>query len=258
MIDRLRFRSDLLPIDHFDARFSDENLRFWVPLLVELARVQAGSRVLDVGCGTGGIARAIAAATSAEVTGCDVSERFIVEARRRTEPPTAGRVAWVVADAERLPFPAESFERVLLSMVLHQVADPPAAVRAAFRVLRPEGVVAVRTIAPEEVFDRIPERYLPAMAAADAARLLDLETVQEMLAAAGFEVESVERVLRNKRLDLAEEERALRVEAASRYEFLTEADLADAVRRMREDAAASEGHWIDPRPTMFVVASKPG
>jgi ubiquinone/menaquinone biosynthesis C-methylase UbiE len=256
VVDPVRYRSDRLPTDHFDARFSDDNLRFWVPVLVAAARIGAGDRVLDVGCGTGGFTRGIADAAAAEVTGCDVSARFIEEARRRPAP-ARGRVDWVVADAERLPLPSSSFDRVLLSMVLHQLADPAAGVHEAFRVLRRGGVVLVRTIAPEDVHERVPERYLLRMAAVDEARLQSLDLLRVLLEAAGFVVESVDRVLRNKVLSLAEQEQELLTEARSRYEFLTEAELAEAVRRMREDAAASEGDWIDPRPTMFVVASKP-
>jgi ubiquinone/menaquinone biosynthesis C-methylase UbiE len=256
VIDPVRYRSDRLPTEHFDARFSDDNLRFWVPVLVEVARIKAGIRVLDVGCGTGGFTRGIADAAAAEVTGCDVSKKFVAEARSRPAP-SRGRVEWVVGDAEHLPFGPSSFDRVLLSLVLHQLADPAAAVREAFRVLRTGGVVVVRTIAPEDVHGRVPERYLPRMAGVDAARLPGIDLLRELLEAAGFVVESVERVLRNKVLIPAEQEQELLTEARSRYEFLTENELAEAVRRMRKDAAASEGPWIDPRPTMFVVASKP-
>jgi hypothetical protein len=34
MIDPVAFRSDLLPTEHFNARFSEDNLKFWAPLLI--------------------------------------------------------------------------------------------------------------------------------------------------------------------------------------------------------------------------------
>jgi SAM-dependent methyltransferase len=141
--------------------------------------------VLDVGCGTGGFARAIASAAPAEVTGFDRSARFIDFARRRPRPP-AGAVRWVVGDAEQLPFAALSFDRVLLSLVLHQLADPRAGVAGAVRVLRGGGLVLVRTIAPEDVAGRVPQRFIPRMAAADAARLPSVEAITAWLAQAGF------------------------------------------------------------------------
>ena len=119
MRDPTSFRSALLPTEHFDRRFSPENVAFWVPLLVSEGRISSDTEVLDVGCGTGGFAREIARLTSARVTGCDQAEQFI-EFARATPEPEAGAVAWAIGDAEELPFEASSFDRVLLSLVLHQ------------------------------------------------------------------------------------------------------------------------------------------
>jgi len=252
--DRVAFRSDRLPTNHFDRRFSEENLAFWVPLLVSAARISAGADVLDVGCGTGGFSRAIARSAPARVTGYDLSERFIEQAR--TLPaPEAGAVEWVVGDAEQLPFDDSSFDRVLLSLVLHQLPHPRAAVREAFRVLRGGGLALVRTIAPEDAVERIPERYLPTMAAADAARLPPIEAVESWLREAGFVSIVTERVVRNKRLTLEEEERALQVEVRARYAFLPQAELDQGLARLRAAASAGRGEWVDPRPTYIIVAA---
>jgi 2-polyprenyl-3-methyl-5-hydroxy-6-metoxy-1,4-benzoquinol methylase len=64
--DPTAFRSDRLPTGHFDARFSDDNLAFWVPILIDAAQIGPGLEVLDVGCGTGGFTRAIAASAGAD------------------------------------------------------------------------------------------------------------------------------------------------------------------------------------------------
>ncbi|HEX6700637.1 MAG TPA: methyltransferase domain-containing protein [Gaiellaceae bacterium] len=245
-VDRRRFRSDRLPLDHFDSRFSDDNLAFWPPLFVELAHIRAGDRVLDVGCGTGGYSIAIAAATSARVTGVDESERFIARAREKP-----GAATFVVGDAERLPFDAASFDRVLLSLVLHQLERPEAALSEAFRVLGDGGIALIRTIAPEDAYDRIPERYLRRMADADAARLLPTDAIVEMLEGAGFTQISAKRVLRNKQLSLPAVEQALRAERA-RYDFLTDTEIDSAIRQLREDG----GPWVDPRPNTILVATK--
>jgi len=252
--DPVVFRSDRLPAEHFDGRFSGENLAFWVPLLLKAAQVTPGLEVLDVGCGTGGFARAIASLAPAQITGCDRSERFIDFARRLPRPPV-GMVHWVVGDAQQLPFRCSSFDRILLSLVLHQLPDPRAGIGEAFRVLCDGGRVLVRTIAPGDVARRVPHRYVPTMAAADAARLPPVEAITDWLVQAGFTLVSNERHLRNKRLALAEVERDLFTEARFRYAFLTSDEINAGVQRMRADAA--QGEWIDPRPTRLLVGIKP-
>jgi SAM-dependent methyltransferase len=254
--DPTSFRSGLLPTEHFDQRFSQENLAFWAPLLIDRGRISADTEVLDVGCGTGGFAREIARLTSARVTGLDEAEQFI-DFARTTPDDDPGAVGWVVGDADELPFPASSFDRVLLSLVLHQLARPASAVDEAFRVLRPGGLVLVRTIAPDDARDRVPERYIPSMAAADAARLPALETITEWLRRAGFADITISRHLRNKVLDLDDEETALQAEVQGRYPFVPADELEDGVRRMREDAERARGTWIDPRPTYIIVSAKP-
>ena len=222
-----------------------------MPLLVEAARIDPGLDVLDVGCGTGGFAREIARVAGARVTGCDRSGRFLEFARG-----APGDVNWVEGDAERLPFEAASFDRVLLSLVLHQLAEPFAAVAEAFRVLRGDGLALVRTIAPEDVAGRVPERYLPAMAAADEARLPPIDDVVTWLERAGFVDVDVRRHRRNKRLVFAEQERELRIEARFRYPLIAEDEIDRAVEQMRRDAEAA-GEWVDPRPTYVIVARRP-
>ncbi len=76
-VDATDFRSELLPTEHFDRRFRPESVAFWVPLLVETGRIDERTTVLDVGCGTGGFARAIAERTGAAVVGVDGSARFL-------------------------------------------------------------------------------------------------------------------------------------------------------------------------------------
>jgi SAM-dependent methyltransferase len=255
--DPTAFRSGLLPVEHFDRRFSADNLEFWVPVLVREARIDSDTDVLDVGCGTGGFARAIAGATSARVTGCEQAPHFVEFARAAAEDDSVA-VTWVVGDAEALPFAASSFDRVLLSLVLHQLSEPRSAVAEAFRTLRPGGLVLVRTIAPEDVPNRVPERFVPSMAAADAARMPALETIREWLERAGFVDVDVRRHLRNKVLELGAQEAALRAEVRGRYGFVTQEEVAEGVRRMRLDASRASGRWVDPRPTYTIVAKRPG
>jgi ribosomal-protein-alanine N-acetyltransferase len=221
--------SDRVPPEDFDAeRFTAENLAFWVPLLVALGRIEAEDWVLDVGCGTGGFAAAIASATGAHVVGCDRSLAFLEYARARS-----AAVEWVAGDAERLPFDAGSFDCVLLSLVLHQLSDPSRAVMEAFRVLRRPGHLLVRTVLPVDAAARVPFRFVPALAEAQAMLMPSLDDVVGWARAAGFDHVRTRRVCRNKRLHVDEVEAQLRKEAGRRYAFLAQAELEEGVRRMR-------------------------
>ena len=102
--------------------------------------------VLEIGCGTGVVCRAIASRDgfAGTVTGVDQSEDFIEVARALSADDAAGdRVQFAVGDAYRLDFPAASFDAVIAHTLLSHVRDPFAVLEEAARVVRPGGVVAV-------------------------------------------------------------------------------------------------------------------
>jgi ubiquinone/menaquinone biosynthesis C-methylase UbiE len=103
-----------------------------------------GARVLEVGAGTGNVTiRAIQAVPSAEVTALDPDPRALERARRKA----AGRpgIRFEQGYAQQLPYAADTFDRVLSSMMLHHlVPDVKVATLAeAFRVLKPGGEMHV-------------------------------------------------------------------------------------------------------------------
>jgi SAM-dependent methyltransferase len=109
-----------------------------VPLTVAVCwRARAGSRVLDLGCGTGELARALTA-SGLRVTGCDISPQMLRHARDR-----GGCAGWVrlAPDWRRLPFASGAFDVVVATSVLEYVDEPAAVLRECARVLRPGGVM---------------------------------------------------------------------------------------------------------------------
>lgn len=98
-----------------------------------------GDRVLDVGCGTGHLAFAVARRSgAARVRGVDIAEPYVEHARRHNQDP---RVVFDVADACALPFPDHSFDRVLSLLVLHFVPRVDQAISEMRRVAKPGGIV---------------------------------------------------------------------------------------------------------------------
>ena len=240
--------SDRLPAEDFHAeRYPRENVAFWIPWLVELGDLGRAERVLDLGCGTGGFAVAIAEETGAQVVGCDRSPSFLAYARGRS-----AAVEWVRGDAASLPFAGSSFDRVLMSLLLHQLEEQARAVAEAFRVLRRPGALVVRTVLPEAASARIPFRFFPTLARVQAEQMPPLEDVTAWMRAAGFGHIRVREVFRNKWLELGSVEAQLRREVEHRYPFLPADELEDGLRRMRETWDGRP----DPRPVHFVVAEK--
>ncbi|MGH7307942.1 MAG: methyltransferase domain-containing protein [Candidatus Rokuibacteriota bacterium] len=109
--------------------------------------VGLGDVVLEVGCGTGVVLRALAARVGrrGRVVGVDPSRSLRAAAARILRGHPRRRAITVRAgDGARLPFPADRFDATLAVTVLLHVADPLAVVKEMVRVTRPGGVVAVQ------------------------------------------------------------------------------------------------------------------
>jgi ubiquinone/menaquinone biosynthesis C-methylase UbiE len=104
----------------------------------------AGLRVLDFGCGTGGIAcHLVAAHGAAHVTGIDVEAPVLAHARHRAQRRgLAARTAFVKVEPGPLPFSDATFDAVFSKDAMIHVPDKEALFADLFRVLRPGGVIA--------------------------------------------------------------------------------------------------------------------
>ena len=106
---------------------------------VDFVGVGDGERVLDVGCGTGSLAQAVAARTSlSQIHGVDLAAPYVEHAARTNGDP---RLRFSVGDACALDFPDHAFDRVLSLLALHFVPTPLAAIGEMRRVARPGAVV---------------------------------------------------------------------------------------------------------------------
>jgi sarcosine/dimethylglycine N-methyltransferase len=108
--------------------------------LAKLAGIASGMAVLDVGCGVGGPARALAASCGCRVTGVDLSAPFVDAARYLTERTGQGAlVTFQTGNALELPFDAGHFDAVLLQHVAMNISDRPRLYREIRRVLKQGG-----------------------------------------------------------------------------------------------------------------------
>ncbi|HEU5482785.1 MAG TPA: methyltransferase domain-containing protein [Sphingomicrobium sp.] len=135
-----------IPQAELDAAIAYESLMVpallgpWCSTVADAANLAAGQRVLDIACGTGALAREAAdrVGVTGAVSGLDLSGGMLAVAKR-----LAPDLEWREGAAESLPFPDDSFDRVISQFGLMFFRDRPAAVREALRVLHPEGRLAM-------------------------------------------------------------------------------------------------------------------
>jgi SAM-dependent methyltransferase len=121
--------------------------------LVKHAKVRAGQRVLDVGCGTGVVA-ITAVRHGAEVVGLDLTPALLERARENARVADV-KIDWREGDVESLPFEDGAFD-VVTSQFGHMFAPrPEVAVAEMLRVLKPGGTIAFATWPPEMLTGRM-------------------------------------------------------------------------------------------------------
>ncbi len=101
-----------------------------------------GARALDICCGTGDMAFALASVSKqqAEIVGADFSHAMLVRAAEKSRGTS---MKWIEADALRLPVPGASFDLVTSAFGFRNLADYNAGLREIFRVLRSGGEVGI-------------------------------------------------------------------------------------------------------------------
>ena len=116
----------------------------WRRAAVVQGDIRPGDRVLDVCAGTGDLAILCAQRLGGRgaVVGADLNREMLSLARRKQRARRLP-VAWLQADAEALPFPAGSFDRVLIGFSTRNLSDLTAGLREMVRVLRPGGRLVI-------------------------------------------------------------------------------------------------------------------
>jgi len=179
--------------------------RAWKAYTVMVANVRAGQRVLDIAGGTGDLALAFAkrVGPTGQVVHTDINETMLRTGRDRLID--AGVVLpTVVCDAERLPFPDASFDRVSVAFGLRNMTHKGEALKEMARVLRPGGKLLVlefsRVAQPlRKAYDWYSFKVLPQLGKlvakdADSYRYLaesirmhpDQDTLKTMMKESGF------------------------------------------------------------------------
>lgn len=120
--------------------------RWWKRFAVGVSGARAGDRVLDLAGGTGDLASRLASRVgpSGRVVLSDINAAMLAEGRRRlVDQGTVGNVAYVQADAERLPFPDNAFDCITIAFGLRNVTRKERALEAMHQALKPGGRLIV-------------------------------------------------------------------------------------------------------------------
>lgn len=110
-------------------------------VVIDLAHIESGQSVLDVGCGFGGtLARINDTYQGMHLTGINIDQRQI-DICRSIASRTGNDLTWQIADAGQLPFADASFDRVLCVEAMFHFASRHQFYAEAVRVLKPDGVL---------------------------------------------------------------------------------------------------------------------
>ncbi|MBE2226097.1 MAG: methyltransferase domain-containing protein [Ignavibacteria bacterium] len=111
-----------------------ENKR--IRVLITEADIRPDDNVLEVGCGAGHILERI---NCGRLTGIDISPVQIQRAKARL----GSKAKLIEAEGERLPFPDQSFERILCTEVFEHVLEPEKLLKEMKRVLKDDGIISL-------------------------------------------------------------------------------------------------------------------
>jgi len=216
------------------------NLDRWLALIAHAVGPRPHVELLDLGCGTGRFAIPLAERLGYRVTGADRSPEMLAQARAK---PGAEVVQWDLEDASALSYPAERFDVAFIGHVLHHLEAPLAAVREAYRVLRPGGLLLDRHSPIEYIRDDPEHRLFPGALAIDEARGATVEQVEGWFREAGFRGVTSQTIAQNTYGSAAERLRRAGLKATSTLALLPPEAFEEGLAALRAYAAE---HPHDP------------
>ena len=156
-------------------------------LTVDQALLQPGEKVLDVGCGTGGVTipAKLRVGKTGEVKGIDPSPEMIAVARRKASRARL-EIDFRIGVIESLPFPDETFDAVTSSMMMHHLPKhiQVKGLSEIKRVLKPDGRLLIADMMrPSTSFSR---RFASLVLRHGHAMNFGIEDLLELLKEAGF------------------------------------------------------------------------
>lgn len=214
----------------------ETSLRAWTTLIGSFSP-QPTPQVVEIGAGTGMFCAAMARYLPASfVLGVDPSAPMLAEARRFNGHD---RVRYVGGSAEAVPVRAGLFDLALMSRVIHHLPDRRACAVELARVLRPGGVVVIRTTFRENL-DALVYHYWPTLLPGDARRFPDQQEVTDDFTTAGFTLQQVTSFSQPVVESLRRYHARMVTKPQSKFNRLTDHEFQHGLGQLAADAAAED------------------
>jgi ubiquinone/menaquinone biosynthesis C-methylase UbiE len=229
---------------HYDkARLlSEQTMLIWLNLIARFSEPSTGSRLLDLGCGTGRFSLPLASKLRLDVTGLDSSEDMLAKAK---EKDSNSVVKWVLADASALPYPDSLYDIVFMSHLLHHVESPLNVLKECGRILVPSGIVIIRYGAMEQIRNDVIHKFFPQVIEIDEQRTPTRQLVENWLVEAGFVSISSEEVAQQTYETSVEHLDAARGKSTSVLSMISEESFQTGLHNLEEYIAKNpDDEWL--------------
>ncbi|MGG7569160.1 class I SAM-dependent methyltransferase [Streptomyces sirii] len=228
----------------------EASLRAWVELIASSVPSPSPA-IVEIGAGTGMFSAAMARwIDGSSVLAVDASEPMLAEARRHHPHPA---VRYVSGAAESVPAVDGTFDMAFLSRVIHHLPDRTRAARELARILRPEGVVIIRTTFRERL-DAVVYDYWPQLRSTDERRFPGEAELQADFATAGFAVQEVASFAQPVTASLREYHARLATRPQSKFASITPEQFHEGLQRLAIAAQAEPVELPVPVAERYDVA----
>jgi ubiquinone/menaquinone biosynthesis C-methylase UbiE len=206
--------------------------------LLTTGGIQGGSKVLEVGCGTGNYVIALQELAGCSCRGIDPSEQMLAKAKDRS-----ARVTFPSGTAESLDFPADTFDFVFSVDVIHHVGDRLRYFQEAFRVLKAGGRICTVTDSEWVIRRReVLSKYFPETVEVELRRYPPVAKLREMMAKAGFA--EVAEMMAKSQCQIADCQ-AYRAKAFSSLHLISEDAFQRGIERLEQDLRAGPISFVE-------------
>ena len=142
--------------------------KLWKKRLVEMMNIQVHDTIIDVGSGTGDIVKLILKENNnVSIYAVDLNIKMLNKGKKNFNKQQEKKIKFVHANAEKLPFENNFFDKYVISFCLRNVTYIPKALNEAFRVLKPGGIFYClefsepRTSSINKIYSKFKNRIIP-------------------------------------------------------------------------------------------------